>query len=121
MAKIHPITENHLFSKVYAKGKKVSENNVVVYALKNFRTEETRLGITTGKKIGNAVRRSRARRLIREAYRSVTTQRDFRRPYLIVVVARCAIVDPKRKMGEVSCDLERAFRKLDLWEKDEEE
>ena len=121
MAKIHPITENHLFSKVYAKGKKVSEKNVVVYALNTYRTEETRLGITTGKKIGNAVQRSRARRLIREAYRSAASRYLFRRPYLIVVVARRDIVDPKRKMGEVLLDLERAFRRLDLLKKEEEQ
>ena len=116
MAKIIAIKENHLFSKVYAKGKKVSEKNIAVYALKNYKTPETRLGITTGKKIGNAVERSRVRRLIREAYRNITKEKSFKRPYLVIVVARTAVVDPKRKMGEVLLDMEKAFEKLGLFE-----
>jgi len=115
MSRIEAIKENHLFSKVYAKGKKVSEKNIVVYALRNFKTENTRLGITTSKKLGNAVARSRARRLIREAFRSVTKERFFQRPYLIVVVARSAITEDKRKMGDVLLDMERAFQKLELF------
>lgn len=114
MANMIAIKENHLFSKVYAKGKKTSEKNIAVYALKNYKTGETRLGITTGKKLGCAVLRSRARRLIREAYRAVLREKSFRRPYLIVVVARAPITDKKRKMGEVYSDLLHAFEKLDL-------
>lgn len=112
MAKIVAIKENHLFSKVYAKGKRASEKNVAVYVLNNYKTGETRLGITTGKKIGNAVQRSRARRLIREAFRLIQKKYVFRRPYLIVVVARNAIVDDKRKMDAVFYDMEKAFLKL---------
>lgn len=115
MAKIIAIKENHLFSKVYAKGKKASEKNIAVYALKNYKNGETRLGITTGKKLGCAVLRSRARRLIREAYRLCTSERSFRRAYLIVVVARSPITDKKRKMGEVYSDLVHAFEKLELF------
>lgn len=43
---------------------------VVMYALKN-RSGKTRVGITTSKKIGNAVKRNRSRRIIREAWREV--------------------------------------------------
>ncbi len=115
MARIEAIKENHLFSKVYAKGKKVSEKNIVVYVLRNFKTNKTRLGITTSKKIGNAVMRSRARRLIREAYYASTRDRVFQKPYLIVIVARSAIMEEKKKMGDVLLDMERAFSKLELF------
>ena len=118
MAKIIPIKENHLFSKVYAKGKKTSEKNIAVYVLNNYKTDETRLGITTGKKLGNAVQRSRARRLIRESFRLIQKKYSFRRPYLIVVVARCAIVEDKRKMDAVFNDLEKAFLKLQVFSED---
>ncbi|MBE6712493.1 MAG: ribonuclease P protein component [Ruminococcaceae bacterium] len=118
MAKIVPIKENHLFSKVYAKGKKASEKNIAVYVLNNYKTNETRLGITTGKKLGNAVQRSRARRLIREAYRLLLKKYNFQRPYLIVVVARNAIVDDKRKMDAVFYDMEKAFLKLQAFSED---
>ncbi len=119
MSKIVAIKENHLFSKVYAKGKKTSEKNIAVYVLNNYKTNENRLGITTGKKLGNAVQRSRARRLIREAYRQIVRQYSFRRPYLVVVVARNAIVDNKRKMADVFCDMEKAFKKLQVFSEEE--
>ncbi len=45
-----------------------------------------RIGITTSKKIGNAVERNRARRVIRAAYRSVESQ--ICGNYDIVFVAR---------------------------------
>ena len=118
MSKIVAIKENHLFSKVYAKGKKASGKYVSVYVLNNYRSAETRLGITTGKKIGNAVQRSRGRRLIREAFRSIQKKYAFCRPYLIVVVARSAIVDDKRKMDDVFCDMEKAFLKLQVFSED---
>ena len=115
MAKLIAIKENYLFSKVYAKGKKASEKNIAVYALKNYKDGETRLGITTGKKLGHAVLRSRARRLIREAFRLCLRERKFRRAYLIVVVARAPITDKNRKMADVYADLVHAFEKLDLF------
>ena len=114
MAKILAIKESYLFSKIYSKGKKASEKNVCVYALRNYKSSETMLGITTGKKIGNAVQRSRARRLIREAFRFSTVEKKWRKPFWIVVVARYSIVSPKRKMQDVQVDLERAFQKLGL-------
>ena len=114
MAKIIAIKENHLFSKVYAKGKKASGKNVAVYALRNYRTGDVRLGITTGKKLGKAYQRSRARRLIREAFRSIQAEYSFSRPYLIVMVARSAIVDEKRKMNEVREEILASFRKLEI-------
>ncbi len=115
MAKIIAIKENYLFSKVYSKGKKVTEKNLSVYVLRNYKTGDTRLGITTGKKVGNAVERSRARRLIREAFRLLIDGRRFKKPFWIVVVARSPIVCRDRKMDQVRCDLERAFSKLSVF------
>ncbi|MBR3837572.1 MAG: ribonuclease P protein component [Clostridia bacterium] len=115
MAKIIPIKENYLFSKIYAKGKKASEKNIAVYALRNYKTADTRLGITTGKKLGSAVQRSRARRLIREAFRHSTEGRSFKKPFWIVVVARSSITAKDRKMDDVRRDLEKAFAKLTLF------
>ena len=46
----------------------------------------TRLGVITGKKIGNAVARSRARRLLRETFR--LHQHELRHPLELILVAR---------------------------------
>ena len=119
MAKIVSIKENHLFSKLYAKGKRQAAKNVTVYALPNFKGSDSRLGITVSKKLGGAVQRTRARRLIREAFRLLSGERAFARPYLIVVVARGALMEKGRKMGEVKSDLSYAFVKLGLYPEQE--
>ena len=115
MAKILSIKENHLFSKAYAKGKKATGKNVAVYVLRNFRSTETRLGITTGKKLGNSPQRSRARRLIREAYRLTVQNQNWKYPCLVVIVARNAITEKGRKSWEVQAELKRIFAQLSLF------
>ncbi len=61
------ITENKLFRLCYQKGASIVSQNIVLYVRKNH-LPVNRLGITASKKIGNAVCRSRARRLIRQAW-----------------------------------------------------
>lgn len=119
MAKIPSIKENYLFSKAYAKGKRQAAKTVTVYVLPNFKSAETKLGITVSKKLGGAVQRTRARRLIREAIRLLYARREFSRPLFIVVVARGALLDKKRKMGEVMDDLSYAFTKLGVFSEQE--
>lgn len=119
MTRIIAIKENYLFSKVYAKGKKASGKYVAVYALRNYKSKDTLLGITTGKKMGNAVQRSRARRLIREAFRAASRDRKWAKPFWIVVVARTSLADQNCKMQDVLFDMEKAFAKLSLFCGDE--
>ena len=63
---IIPITRNNDFLRLYRRGKTKSDPSVVIYLLPN-KLGVTRLGLTTSKKIGNAVERNRARRVIRAA------------------------------------------------------
>jgi len=53
----------------------------------------SRLGVITGRKLGNAVVRARARRLLREAFR--LHQHDLAQPLDLVLVARASIVGKK--------------------------
>ncbi len=62
-----PLCRNNDFRRLYARGKSYVTPLVVVYVMKN-RTKNVRVGITTSKKIGNAVLRNRSRRVIREAF-----------------------------------------------------
>lgn len=62
------LTENRDFRRLYAKGRSYVSPVLVTYVLKN-RRGLLRVGITTSKKIGKAVARNRARRVIREAFR----------------------------------------------------
>lgn len=67
----------------------------------------SRLGVVTSGKIGNAVIRSRARRLLRESFR--LHQHEFAQPLDLVLVARNSIVG--RAFGEVEKDFLDAARK----------
>lgn len=92
MTKITTIKENRSFMNAYRRGKKVETKYFVIYYRKN-RFNVTRLGITTGKKLGNAVTRNRIRRVLREAYRNV--QDSLICGYDIVIVARISMATKK--------------------------
>ena len=62
MDKFVPLNENKDFRRIYAKGKSYVSSSVITYVSKN-RCKQIRVGITTSKKIGNAVQRNRARSL----------------------------------------------------------
>ena len=73
------------FRRLYNRGKAVTNPALVMYYMKN-RAGICRIGITTGKKIGNEVERNRSRRIIREAFRAVI--KDVDGSYDFVFVAR---------------------------------
>ena len=73
------------FRRLYNRGKAVTNPALVMYYMKNH-AGICRIGITTGKKIGNAVERNRSRRVIKEAFRSV--HKDVEGGYDFVFVAR---------------------------------
>lgn len=60
------LTRNGEFTRAYTRGKTFVHPQLVTYVFKT-RTGKLRVGITTSKKIGNAVTRNRARRVIRAA------------------------------------------------------
>lgn len=105
MEKIIPLTKNSDFRRAYARGKSYVSPVVVVYVLKN-RVRARRVGITTSKKIGNAVQRNRSRRVIREAYRELAP--SIKKGYDLVLVARGRT--PFVKSTEVSRCLEKQLR-----------
>ena len=69
-----------------------------------------RVGVVTSRKIGGAVQRARARRLLREVYRQ--HQHDLARAVDLVLVARISIAG--KKLGDVERDFLRALKGLKL-------
>mgnify|MGYP000535758063 CR=1 FL=1 len=59
---------NHVFRRLYGRGKSAVNPCLAVYCRKN-NLGYSRLGLTVGTKVGKAVRRNKVRRRIREAYR----------------------------------------------------
>ncbi len=62
------LNDNRDFLALYKKGRYINSKYSVIYVRPNG-SAYNRLGITAGKKVGNAVCRNRAKRLIRLAYR----------------------------------------------------
>lgn len=85
MKKYVTLKENRDFSRLYHRGKSFVSPVLVTYITKN-KTGNLRFGITTGKKIGKAVKRTRARRVIRAAYFELYP--EIKKGYDIVFVAR---------------------------------
>lgn len=109
MEKLVPICRNNDFRRIYARGKSYVSPLVVVYALKN-RTKNVRVGITTSKKVGNAVQRNRSRRVIREAFRTLAPR--VRPGFDLVLVARGKT--PYVKSTDVHRQLERQLQAAGL-------
>lgn len=121
--KFQAITENHLYKKAYRAGKKKSSRTVTVYVLKDKaagllrkrhpeKITVNRIGISASKKIGGAVQRNRAKRVIREAYRSIDKRFGVKRGWLIVIVPKesCTVCSMKECFG----DLTYCLRSLDM-------
>lgn len=68
MQHTYMLKQNRDFLQLYHRGKKIGSPYVVIY-LRRTRRKYNRLGITVGKKVGCAVARNRARRIILQAYR----------------------------------------------------
>lgn len=85
MKQFESIRENRDFERLYRRGKSFVGKTVVTYVA-TAKHEKIRIGITTSKKIGNSVCRSRSRRVIREAFRIIAPR--VKKGVNIVFVAR---------------------------------
>ena len=97
------LKKNHEFRRLYSKGKSAVSPFFAVYCRRTGR-DRSRLGITTGVKLGCAVQRNRVRRRIRELYR--TNEDRFPAGYDVVIVARTRAVYARYR------DMERSFLQL---------
>lgn len=105
------LKENRIFRRLYAKGKSAVAPTMVLYCRKNGR-RESRLGLTTGTKLGHAVVRNRARRRLREVYRLNSGR--LRQGYDMILVARGRTLTASWK--ELNDTFLRLCRKLELLE-----
>ncbi len=100
---------NKDFLRLYRRGKSCAKPALVVYAMKS-RGGVCRVGITTSKKIGGAVARNRARRVIRAAFQQVQRTQTLSGSWDFVFVARTRTTRVKSTAVEAAmCE---AFREL---------
>lgn len=62
------LKENHLFRRLYKKGRTAADGRLALYVRPNGQ-KTNRLGLTVSTKLGHAVVRNRTRRRLREIYR----------------------------------------------------
>ncbi|MBQ4362818.1 MAG: ribonuclease P protein component [Oscillospiraceae bacterium] len=79
------INKNKDFQAAYSKGSFAGSSICLAYFRRNGK-KENRMGISTPKKVGNAVKRSRARRIIRAAYADISDR--LPKGYDIILCAR---------------------------------
>ena len=82
------LKQNHEFRRLYSKGRNAASPYFAVYCRRTGRPY-SRLGLTTGVKLGNAVKRNRVRRRLREIYRLNSHQLKTGWDIVIVARSRC--------------------------------
>ena len=103
------LKQNHEFRRLYSKGRNAASPYFAVYCRRTGRPY-SRLGLTTGVKLGNAVKRNRVRRRMRELYR--TNESKLRPGYDIVIVARTRAIFAR--YSDLESSFLRLMKKLDL-------
>ena len=94
------------FARARAQGRRLICGCLIANVLPRPGGPAARLGVVTGKSVGNAVARNRARRLMRESFR--LHQHDLAGPVDLVLVARPSIAG--KKLAEVERDFLRVLR-----------
>jgi len=85
------IKQGRDFLRVRQGGERVVKGCLIANWLRLPVEARSRLGVVVSKKVGNAVVRSRAKRLLRESYRQ--HQHEFTQPLDLVLVARPSIAE----------------------------
>jgi ribonuclease P protein component len=104
------IKQGRDFSRIREKGQRLVTGCLIANWRKLPMDSTMRLGVVTSKKIGNAVVRSRARRLLRETFR--LHQHDFSAPVEMVLIARASIA--RKNFASVERDFLATLRKAGL-------
>jgi len=85
MKHTEPVRKNRCFRRIYNKGASIANRLLVMVTL--ARNDDTnRLGVSVGKKVGNAVVRNKVKRRIKESYRGL--EHRVKRGRDVVIIAR---------------------------------
>jgi len=119
--KFPAIKEHHLYNKTYRSSRRFFGKYVCIYVLKDTHARllqkdhpqkiiVNRFGISVSKKVGTAVKRNRAKRVIRAAYAPLEDM--LCKGFLIVVSAKPEIEGAKST--DIQNEMRYAFKKLEM-------
>ena len=106
MLKKNVLRKNKDFSAIYKRGKSVGDRYIVLFFRPNGLTYN-RTGFLASKKVGNSVKRNRAKRLMKESYRKMEPTLPV--GYDFIIIARNTING--KKCAEVEKSLYSAFKR----------
>ncbi|WP_152657454.1 ribonuclease P protein component [Oceanobacillus sp. CFH 90083] len=86
MKKQFRIKKNEEFQATFKNGNSFANRQLVIYYRKKEGQKHFRIGLSVGKKIGNAVVRNRIKRLLRASFQAL--EQDIKPCYDIVIIAR---------------------------------
>lgn len=112
MLKENVLRHKKEFAVLYGRGKSIPERCLVLIYIKNHLPIKRRAFLAS-KKVGGAVQRNRARRLLKESYRSI--EENIVEGYDFVWIARRNIV--QLKCADVKKAMEAALKKAGLIKK----
>jgi len=101
LARASRVTQNRDFLRIRQQGERLAQGCLVANWNKLPDGASPKLGVVTSRKIGGAVQRTRARRLLRESFR--LHQHEFFQPIELILVARNSIA------GKNFADVEKDF------------
>jgi len=102
--------QNRDFTRIRQQGQRLAQGCLIANWNRLPEGASPKLGVVTSRKIGGAVERSRARRLLRESFRQ--HQHEFSQPVELVLVARNSIAG--KKFAEVERDFLAALHRAGL-------
>jgi ribonuclease P protein component len=93
MKKEYRIKKNSEFQYIFKHGKSFANRQLVIFYVKKPNQAHFRIGLSVGKKIGNAVMRNQIKRYLRQAFFEL--QDKIKPTYDIIIIAR----QPAKNMG----------------------
>ena len=106
MLKSNVLRKKSDFSAMYKKGKSIGDKYVVLF----YRTNKlgyNRTGFLASKKVGNSVKRNKAKRLMKESYKALSDK--IPQGYDFIIIARNTICG--KKCADVQSSMYNAFKR----------
>lgn len=112
MKKSYRVKSERDFQTVFHQGDSKANRQFVVYVLQKEDQAHFRVGLSVGKKIGNAVVRNQVKRFIRQAITNMSD--DIRSDIDFIVIARYPTAD--MTLAEITSSLAHVFKLAQVFE-----